>query len=139
MTPTTLKTSLKTSQAKSQFVLEYLPLYVKSELKIIQTSSDKDFGFGFPPMQPSLFLKLPSWAVLENRILPSLYRSRKHSDKDVSSVVIHCRKFFSHFPHIGFGRITHNASLPDRWLQQVIFTFDQAAQPESSAVLSCYG
>ena len=60
MTPTTLKTSLKTSQAKSQFVLEYLPLYVKSELKIIQTSSDKDFGFGFPPMQPSRFLKLPS-------------------------------------------------------------------------------
>ena len=80
-----------------------------------------------------------SKAVLENRILPSLYRSRKHSDKDVSSVVIHCRKFFSHFPHIGFGRINHNASLPDRWLQQVIFTFDQAAQPESSAVLSCYG
>ena len=80
-----------------------------------------------------------SLAVLENRILPSLYRSRKHSEKDVSSVVIHCRKFFSHFPHIGFGRITHNASLPDRWLQQVIFTFDQAAQPESSAVLSCYG
>ena len=80
----------------------------------------------------------PSTAF-ENRILPSLYRSRKHSEKDVSSVVIHCRKFFSHFPHIGFGRITHNASLPDRWLQQVIFTFDQAAQPESSAVLSCYG
>ena len=53
-------------------------------------------------------------AVLENRILPSLYRSRKHSEKDVSSVVIHCRKFFSHFPHIGFGRITHNTSLPDR-------------------------
>ena len=78
-------------------------------------------------------------AVLENRILPSLYRSCKHSEKDVSSVVIHCRKFFSHFPHIGFGRITHNASLPDRWLQQVIFTFNQAAQPESSAVLSCYG
>ena len=78
-------------------------------------------------------------AVLENRILPSLYRSRKHSEKDVSSVVIHYRKFFSHFPKIGFGRITHNASLPDRWLQQVIFTFDQAAQPESSAVLSCYG
>ena len=78
-------------------------------------------------------------AVLENRILPSLYRSRKHSEKDVSSVVIHCRKFFSHFPHIWFGRITHNASLPDRWLQQVILTFDQAAQPESSAVLSCYG
>ena len=78
-------------------------------------------------------------AVLENPILPSLYCSRKHSEKDVSSIVIHCRKFFSHFPHIGFGRITHNASLPDRWLQQVIFTFDQAAQPKSSAVLSCYG
>ena len=40
---------------------------------------------------------------------------------------------------IWFGRITHNASLPDRWLQQVIFTFDQAAQPKSSGVLSCYG
>ena len=81
----------------------------------------------------------PSEAVLENGILPRLCRSRKHSEKYVSSVVIHCRKFFSHFPHIGFGRITNNASLPDRWLQQVNFTFDQAAQPESSAVLSCYG
>ena len=27
-----------------------------------------------------------SLAVLQNRILPSLYRSRKHSEKDVSSI-----------------------------------------------------
>ena len=90
-------------------------------LNIAQTPARKIL----PRLGERLLLRLlRPMAVLENRILPSLYRSRKHSDKDVSSVVIHCRKFFSHFPHIGFGRITHNASLPDRWLQQVIFTFD---------------
>ena len=102
---------------------------------VIRDGIRQYFNFNFKEIPPLLL----AGAVLENRILPSLYRSRKHSEKDVSSVVIHCRKFFSHFPQIRFGRITHNASLPDRWLQQVIFTFDQAAQPESSAVLSCYG
>ena len=43
------------------------------------------------------------------------------------------------FKHIWFKRITHNASLPDRWLQQVNLAFNQAAQAEPSAVLSCYG
>ena len=111
--------------------LNRIPLPLKINKRYDEARYEGKYGYRSRQQGPW------SRAVLENHILPSLYRSRKHSEKDVSSVVIHCRKFFSHFPHIGFGRITHNASLPDRWLQQVIFTFDQAAQPESSAVLSC--
>ena len=68
----------------------FLGITDRSHLECLAAFSAGEFYF-------SLWFHRSTWAVLENRILPSLYRSRKHSEKDVSSVVIHCRKFFSHF------------------------------------------
>ena len=100
---------LGTANASAVFklIIRLLPSAVSGSVFLLSLSYGHFYVMG-QMLHPS-----GRWAVLENRILPSLYRSRKHSEKDVSSIVIHCRKFFSHFPHIGFGRITHNASLPD--------------------------
>ena len=54
----------------------------------------------------SALLQCLMLVVLGNPILPRLYCSPEHSEQDVSSVVIHCRKFFS---HSGFLYIRANA------------------------------
>ena len=60
--------------------------------------------------------------VLGNSMLPRLYGSRKHSQKDVPSVNLCYRKMFSYLNILDQRRNSHNASLPVKWLSQVNFT-----------------